>query len=91
MDLDPEEVAKEAAKEAARLERIRAFYAKHGEAWTYIHLAGYVGEVWPGGLYEDQREAWKAVEKDYDRDEREAAKVDVAHWDAEGEFWSYDH
>lgn len=74
-----------------QLARIRAFLAQHGEAWTYIHRAGYVGEVWPGGLYGGPAAAWDAAREAYDADEWEDARVDVAHWDAEGEFWSYDH
>ena len=75
----------------AQLARIQAFYAEHGEAWSYIHQAGYIGEVWPGALFADQREAWKAARADYDPDEWEEARVEGAHWDADGKFWSYDH
>lgn len=71
--------------------RIRQFYARHHEAWTFVHRAGYVDEIWPGGLYPSQSEARAALRAAYDHDELEQAKPDVAHWDADGEFWSYDH
>lgn len=74
-----------------QLQRIGEFHRQHGEAWSFIHRAGYVGEVWPGGLYASEREAWKAAREAYDDDEWEDARVDVAHWDVDGEFWSYDH
>ena len=74
-----------------RTVRIAAFHAQHGEAWGVIEQAGMERERHTGSLYASKREAWDHVRAHYDPDERDDLKVDVAHWDAEGGFWSYDH
>jgi len=74
-----------------RIPRIAAFHAKNGEAWGIIEQSGMEGERHTGALYASYKEALDARDSDYTRDEREDLHVDVAHWDAEGEFWSYDH
>jgi hypothetical protein len=59
--------------------------------WAIIENAGYEGERNIGGEFGSSKEAWAYVSKMYDPDEQESLHVDVAHWDEDGEFWSYDH
>lgn len=79
------------AKVDERIPRIAAFHAKHGEAWGIIEQSGMEGERHTGALYASQKEALDARDRDYTREEREGLFIDIAHWDAEGAFWSYDH
>jgi len=41
--------------------------------------------------FTDRGSAERALLAMYDEDDREKLHPDVAHWDEEGEFWSYDH
>lgn len=61
------------------------------ERWKIIENAGYIGEVEIPGEFPDQYEAWAEVKRRYRDGEQERLHVDVAHWDDEGGFWSYDH
>lgn len=79
------------AKVDERIPRIAAFYAKHGDAWGIIEQSGMERERHTGALYATQKEALDARDADYTREEREDQFVDIAHWDGQGEFWSYDH
>lgn len=71
--------------------RIEAFRREHGEAYGIIEFSGQDREKHTGGLFEDANAAWRYVRKHYDADEVESLGVDVARWDSDGQFWSYDH
>jgi len=71
--------------------RVNAYHDEHGQAWGVIENAGYERERDTGGLYGSFGEAVKARAKGYDADEVERLHVDIARWDRDGEFWSYDH
>ena len=59
--------------------------------WAVIENAGYEGECVIASNFTHWLDAYDYVCSHYDEDERESLHVDVAHWDEEGEFWSYDH
>lgn len=74
-----------------RILRIQAFHAEHGEAWGIIENSGHENERHTGALFGTPTEAWKHVAEQYDADEKTSLHIDVAHWDTDGGFWSYDH
>ncbi len=55
-----------------------------------IENAGYIGENLRAE-FSTWREAEAYVDKHYRGDECHELHVDIAHWDEEGGFWSYDH
>lgn len=59
--------------------------------WAVIEMAGMAH----GERVVHECASWSAADswtvKHYPQDERERLHVDIAHWDEEGEFWSYDH
>ena len=56
-----------------------------------IENAGYVGENLRKSGFTNWRDAEAYINAHYDEDEREMLHVDIAHWDEDGGFWSYDH
>lgn len=64
---------------------------QHPAKWAIIENAGYEGENIAGQNFTSEAQAWATVRRNYDPDEIEDMHVDVAHWDEEGGFWSYDH
>lgn len=65
--------------------------------WAVIEMAGMArGECIVRVFDGDTPAAGRGPAEDwlfnrYDEDERDELHPDVAHWDAEGGFWSYDH
>ena len=59
--------------------------------WAVIENAGYRGERVVNDRMTTHSAAIKLMQDLYDPDEIEDLHVDIAHWDEEGEFWSYDH
>lgn len=55
-----------------------------------IENAGYEGES-IRGEFTSWRDAQAFIDSHYEDDEFESLHVDIAHWDVEGSFWSYDH
>ena len=55
-----------------------------------IENAGYQGEC-VRKEFASWREAEAWTRRHYSEAERDSLHVDIAHWDAVGEFWSYDH
>jgi hypothetical protein len=78
------------AANSADLDKVRRFQAAHGEAWGLIEESGMEREHHTGAVFATFREAVDYRAKQYDPDEIEAMHVDVARWDAQGEFWTYD-
>jgi hypothetical protein len=78
------------APNPAALEKVRAFHAAHGEAWGIIEESGRERERHTGGLFERYTQADDYKRRLYDPEEIESLAVDVARWDAAGEFWTYD-
>ena len=71
-------------------ERIEMFRTEHGAAYGIVEFAGWDREKHTGGLFARASDAWAYVNTHYDPDEVESLGVDVARWEPEGEFWSYD-
>lgn len=55
-----------------------------------IENAGYIGENLRKE-FSNWHDAESYILKHYRSDEREELHVDIAHWDSDGGFWSYDH
>lgn len=71
---------------------INAFHDETGAAWGVIEEPGMEGgDRFTGQLHATYDAAVKAKLADYRPDEIERLKPDVARWDREGGFWSYDH
>ena len=76
----------------AEIARANAFYDAHGALWGIIQGAGlHNGDRWTGGCYATHLEAHKDKRADWDREEAERLGIDIARWDREGEFWTYDY
>lgn len=77
---------------ADQIARANAFYDAHGALWGLIEGAGMAnGDRWTGACYRSHLDAHKDKLADYDPDEAERLSVDIARWDREGEFWTYDY
>lgn len=71
---------------------INAFHDAHGAAWGVIEQPGMEnGDRFTGCLYATYDAAVKAKLADYRPDEIESLTPDVARWDRQEGFWSFDH
>lgn len=62
----------------------------HPTKWAVIENAGYEGER-VARTFATEGAALDFFADHYSDEEADELHVDVAHWDEDGAFWSYDH
>lgn len=73
------------------LDQITACHSRHGQAWAIIENAGRQTERQTGGAFPTFHDAVSHRDGHYEPDEITDLSVDVARWEPEGRFWSYDY